>query len=390
MTLNRKIVVLNFVGCYLPGFKGGGPIRTIANMLEKLGNRIQFFLVTEDRDLGDASAYPGIKSDDWHLVDKAQIYFASPGFHWLRRLWKLIQGFDGDAMHLNSFFSFRFSILPLIYWRMLKPGRPVIVGPRGEFSQGALALKSPKKRAFIALTKAVGLYRGVIWHASTAHEADDIRRVMGNKAQIRVAVDIACPPPDLVMQPRQAGSPLRLVFLSRISPKKNLLDAIQMLRRVQSPVVFDIYGPAEDAAYWSSCQAAARQLPAHVQFNYCGALYPAQVPETMARYDLFYLPTLGENFGHVIAEALGCGLPVLIADTTPWRDLAQQKLGWDLPLSQPEQFVAAIESCSRMPAADYDAWRHSIRAWALTNIGNDEAVEQTRQLFMNLDSANEH
>lgn len=383
-------MILLFTGFYLPGYKGGGPIRTIANMLEKLGNEIPFFLITADRDLGDESAYPGITSDGWQQLGRAQIYYASPGMGWLWRLMKVIQAFDGAAMHLNSFFSFRFSILPLIYWRMLKPGRPVIVGPRGEFSQGALALKSPKKRAFIALTKAVGLYRGVIWHASTAHEADDIRRVMGNRAQIRVAVDIACPPPDLVMQPRQAGSPLRLVFLSRISPKKNLRDAIQMLRRVQSPVVFDVYGPAEDAAYWSSCQAAAQQLPAHVQFNYCAALYPAQVPETMARYDLFYLPTLGENFGHVIAEALGCGLPVLIADTTPWRDLAQQKLGWDLPLSQPEQFVAAIESCSRMPAADYDAWRHSIRAWALTNIGNDEAVEQTRQLFMNLESAHEH
>ena len=382
--------ILLSTGFYLPGYKGGGPIRTIANMLEKLGNDIHFSLITADRDLGDESAYRGITSDGWQQLGRAQVYYASPGMGWLWRLMKVIQAFDGAAMHLNSFFSFRFSILPLIYWRMLKPGRPVIVGPRGEFSQGALALKSPKKRAFIALTKAVGLYRGVIWHASTEHEADDIRRVMGNKAQIRVAVDIACPPPDLVMQPRQAGSPLRLVFLSRISPKKNLLDAIQMLRRVQSPVVFDIYGPAEDAAYWSSCQAAARQLPAHVQFNYCGALYPAQVPETMARYDLFYLPTLGENFGHVIAEALGCGLPVLIADTTPWRDLAQQKLGWDLPLSQPEQFVAAIESCSRMPAADYDAWRHSIRAWALANIGNDEAVEQTRQLFMNLESAHEH
>jgi glycosyltransferase involved in cell wall biosynthesis len=312
----EKPGILIFAPQYLPGFKAGGPIRTIANMLDKLGNEIQFFLVNADRDLGDASAYLGIALDRWQQVDRAQIYYASPGIGWLWRLWKVIQVFHGDAMHLNSFFSFRFSILPLIYWRVLKPGKPVIVGPRGEFSQGALALKAPKKRAFIALTKALGLYWGVIWHASTAHEADDIRRVMGDKAQIRVAVDIACPPPVLAIQPRQAGGPLRVVFLSRISPMKNLLGAIQMLQQVSCPVVFDVYGPAEDAAYWASCQEAAKQLPAHVQFNYCGALYPAQVPETMDRYDLFYLPTLGENFGHVIAEALGCGLPVLIADTT--------------------------------------------------------------------------
>ena len=110
----------------------------------------------------------------------------------------------------------------------------------------------------------------------------------------------------------------------------------------------------------------------------------------MARYDLFYLPTLGENFGHVIAEALGCGLPVLIADTTPWRNLQQQKLGWDISLSLPDQFVAAVEDCARMSAKVYDAWRRDIRAWALTNIGNNEAVEQNRQLFMNLDTKHEH
>lgn len=293
-------------------------------------------------------------------------------------------------MHLNSYFSFRFSILPLLLWRLLKPGRPVIVGPRGEFSQGALALKSSKKRLFILLTNAAGLHRGAIWHASTEREADDIRRVMGNNVRIRIAVDIACPPLTLAIQSRHPSSALRVVSLSRISPKKNLLGAIQMLQRVQCAVIFDVYGPVEDSLYWASCKEAALQLPAHVQFHYCGALDPAQVPETLACYDLFYLPTLGENFGHVIAEALGCGLPLLIADTTPWRELEQQGLGWDIPLSKPEQFVEAIETCSSKSAADYDAWRHSIRVWALAHIGNDEAVEQNRQLFMNLDFTHEH
>ena len=290
-------------------------------------------------------------------------------------------------MHLNSFFSFRFSILPLLLWRLLKPGRPVIVGPRGEYSGGALGLKSTKKRAYINLTQRLGLYRNVIWHASTEHEADDIRRVMGADARIRIAIDIASPPANLTLAPRQDAAPLRIVFLSRISPMKNLQGAIEKLRQVRNPVVFDVYGPAEDATYWAACQQAAKGLPPHVQFNYRGALYPAQVPETLVGYDLFYLPTLGENFGHVIAEALGCGLPVLISDQTPWRDLADKGLGWDLPLADAPAFAARIDECSRLPAADYDAWRQRIRAWALAHIGNDEAVEQNRQLFMNLDAA---
>ena len=387
MGIDTRILI--FTGFYLPGYKGGGPIRTIANMLQTLGQEIHFSLVTSDRDLGDESAYSTIEPNVWVDADNAKaIYMAPNGFS--RKLNQLISGYAGDAINLNSFFSFRFSILPLLLWRIHKPGKPIIIGPHGEFSEGALALKSTKKKAYLALAKCLGLYTGAIWHASTEHEAADIRRVMGQGVNLRVAINIAPPVATLALLPRDAAAALRLLFVSRISPMKNLLGAIQMLQQVQCPVVFDVYGPAEDAAYWARCQQAAKALPAHVQFNYCGALYPAQVPETMARHDLFYLPTQGENFGHVIAEALGCGLPVLIADTTPWRDLVGQDLGWDIPLSQPGQFVAAIEQCSRMSAADYDAWRQRIRAWALAHIGNEDAIEQNRQLFMNLDSAHGH
>lgn len=381
--------VLTFTGYFLPGFKGGGPIRTIANLLEKLDNEIDFFLVTADRDLGDRHVYSGVQPDKWQQAGNIFIYYASPGLLWIFRLSKIIRNFEGDVLYLNSVFSFRFSILPLLLWRILQSGKPIVLGPRGEFSQAALTLKSFKKRAFIALVKALGIYRDVSWYASSKHEEADIYRIFGNSAKIRIALNISCPPVDLIIQPRLQNIPLRLVFVSRISPMKNLHAAIAMLRQVESSVIFDIYGPVEDKIYWSSCQAAAKKLPPHVQFNYCGPLYPAQVPQALARYDLFFLPTLGENFGHVIAEALGCGLPVLIADTTPWRDLQAKQLGWDIPLDQPDKFVAAIESCCRIPTSDYDLWRQNIRAWALANIGNDKAVEQNRQLFMNLGSKNE-
>ena len=383
MSASQKPRALVFTGFFLPGYKGGGPIRTIANMLQTLGQEIDFFLVTSDRDLGDATAYPSISPNIWINTDYAKAIYLSPkGF--FRKLNQLISGYTGDAIHLNSFFSFRFSILPLLLWRIHKPCLPVILGPRGEFSQGALALKSAKKRAYLALVKHLGLYKNVIWHASTEHEAADIRRVMGASATVRIAIDIAKPGAAPALAPRQAGAPLRTVFISRISPMKNLLGAIEILQRVRQQVVFDVYGPVEDESYWVACQQAAQLLPPHVTFDYRGALHPDEVPATLARYDLFFLPTLGENFGHVIAEALSAGLPVLISDTTPWRGLADQSLGWDVPLDQPGQFAACIEACCHKPAAEYDEWRKAIRAWAVANIGNQDAIEQNRQLFMNL------
>ncbi|MBC7215025.1 MAG: glycosyltransferase [Burkholderiaceae bacterium] len=386
--MNIEIIV--FGAFYLPGYKGGGPIRTIANMVEALGNEIQFSLVTLDRDLGDTAPYPHITPNAWQQVGKAQVFYASPANGFGKTL-KIIREFQGDALHLNSFFSFRFSILPLLIARLVKPQLPVIVGPRGEFSEGALTLKSVKKKQiYLALAKAFGLYKHVIWHASTAHEALDIRRVMGKNVIVRTAIDIAAPEANITLKPRKEGAALQVIFISRISPMKNLLGAIEVFKQVQCPIDFHVYGPAEDSNYWNACQSAAASLPPHVSLQYHGPLQPDAVAHKLAEYDLFFLPTLGENFGHVIAEALSAGLPVLISDQTPWRDLEVKRLGWDIPLENPGAFARCIETCHAKPAAEYNQWRQKIRAWALQNIGNQEAIEQNRQLFMNLKASHEH
>jgi glycosyltransferase involved in cell wall biosynthesis len=358
-------------------------------MVEALGHEISFSLITLDRDLGDTAAYPSVTPDAWQQVGKAQVFYASPANGFGKTL-KIIREFQGDALHLNSFFSFRFSILPLLIARWVKPQLPVIVGPRGEFSEGALALKSTKKRIYIPLAKSLGLYKNVIWHASTVHEAEDIRRVMGKAVAVRIAINIAVPQANLALALRKEGAPLRVILISRISPMKYLLVAIEIFKQVQCPVDFHVYGPAEDQNYWNECQSAAAALPRHVSLQYHGPLQPDAVPHKLAEYDLFFLPTLGENFGHVIAEALFAGVPVLISNTTPWRDLAAKGLGWDLPLDQPKAFARSIEICHAKPAAEYNRWRQQIRAWALQNIGNQDAIEQNRQLFMNLKAPHEH
>lgn len=386
-TVHKKIYsvpsILVLTGYYLPGYKGGGPIRTVANMLQALGKEFHFSLATSDRDLGDTAAYSTITSDAWTKNNGTEIIYLSPG-GFIKKLNGIISNNTSDVINLNSFFSFRFSILPLIFWRIHKPGKPIIIGPRGEFSPGALALKSSKKKFYVTLAKVFGLYKNVIWHASTEHEAADIRRVMGTSAKVRIAIDIAQPGEAVALAPREADAPLRIVFISRISPMKNLLGAIAILQRVKQPVIFDVYGPAEDEDYWLECKNAAELLPKKVTFNYFGMLHPNNIPDTLARYDLFFFPTLGENFGHVIAEALSAGLPVLISDTTPWRDLAEKSLGWDIPLDQPDRYVASIEACCKKTPEEYNEWRKQIRAWAVANIGNQDAIEQNRQLFMNL------
>ena len=86
-------------------------------------------------------------------------------------------------------------------------------------------------------------------------------------------------------------------------------------------MTFDIFGPANDPAYWAECEQLISRLPAHVKVHYRELIPNVDVAATLAGYDLFLLPTRGENFGHAIFDALEVGLPVLISDQTPWREL---------------------------------------------------------------------
>jgi glycosyltransferase involved in cell wall biosynthesis len=291
-----------------------------------------------------------------------------------------------DVLYLNSFFDPVFTLkLLLLRKAKLIPDRPVILAPRGEFSEGALRLKAWKKRPYVWLAKRLGLVRGVLWQASSAHEVEDIRRVLGHWArEIMTAVDLA--PPVDAAEPqspkRKEPGVLRVVFLSRISPKKNLDGALRILAGVRAEVEFDIYGPVEDERYWKECQSLMNGLPRNVVCRYLGPVERSGVHSAMAVHDLFLFPTHGENYGHVILEALLAGTPVLISDLTPWRNLESTGVGWDLPLDDSEAYARCIEECAEMDIAAYAEWRARVRTYGVGKSEDAEAVEANRRLLL--------
>lgn len=70
-----KPKILTFVSYYLPGYKAGGPLRTIANMVEHLGNDFEFWIVTRDRDLGDTVPYADVIINEWNDVHGAKVFY---------------------------------------------------------------------------------------------------------------------------------------------------------------------------------------------------------------------------------------------------------------------------------------------------------------------------
>ncbi|WP_371347706.1 glycosyltransferase family 4 protein [Ancylobacter sp. IITR112] len=383
-TVSPRPVVLVATGHYLPGFRAGGPIHSIANLVDHLQDEFDFRILCGDRDLGDERAYPGLQADRWVRVGPALVHYTSPANQGARAVTRLIAETPHDLLYLNSFFSPRFTIVPLLARRLGRVApRPTVLAPRGEFSAGALALKALKKRSYLAAGRAAGLFRGLIWQASSEFEAGDIRAVIGPQARVHVACDLPAPAgaPCPAHRPRQPGEPLRLVFISRLSPKKNLDYALKVLAQLRVPVRFTIHGPAEDADYVALCRRLAGEVGPHVAVAWAGPLRPEQVAATFAAHDLFFFPTRGENYGHVIAESLAAGTPVLIADTTPWRGLAQAGVGDDLPLSDPAAFAARIAAMADEPVEMAPARRARAAAYVRQSARRQDDILANRNLF---------
>ena len=388
------MTILTFVDYYLPGYKSGGPVRSIANLVDRLGSDFRFVVVTTDRDCGDREAYPGIRHGSTRQVGKAEVIYVARSVSPFSLVARVVRQVAPDVIYLNSFFSRTFSIVPIVLRRLgVIPWSPVVLAPRGEFSPGALNIKSKRKQLFLAAASAIRLHDDVTWQASSAYEADDIRRCIPGLEQDQMSKIVVAPimvAPDLV----ETGPPinrraarqkrrdsLRAVFLSRLTRKKNLDTALRILRQVRGRVDFSIAGPIEDADYWKKCQQLIHTLPENVTVHYLGAVDPADVPNVLARHDLFFFPTLGENYGHVILEALTAGCPVLLSDQTPWRQLTEDGVGWDLPLDGLDRFRDVLEQCIAMDDATFAEWSERAAAYGLRKASDPHAVEANRRLF---------
>lgn len=354
-------------------------------MCEWLGEVYAFRIITRDRDRGDEKPYEGYATRTWHVLNGAQVQYLPTPYWSPWRVRGAVLNTHPALLYFHSSLDPALTIVPLVLRRLglLPYSIPVLVAPRGEFSPGALSLKRIKKLAFISAARWAGLYRSVIWHATSPEEADFIRAWWGSHSRIRIAGNLPAKGTKAGVRPRKpkhAGT-LRLVFLSRISPKKNLLAALNYLAEVKAQVTLDIYGPTEDKEYWSSCQDAIAKLPSNIDARYRGCVGPDDVISTFSLYDMFIFPTLGENFGHVILEALIAGCPILVSDQTPWRGLSEKEIGFDLPLDRPHDFVEVLEQFAAMDDPEFRVWSSKAREYGVKLSADPQSLQATRALL---------
>ena len=134
----------------------------------------------------------------------------------------------------------------------------------------------------------------------------------------------------------------------------------------------DIYGPQEDKIYWLKCETLINN--SHHSIFYNGVIQPHLISNVISNYHLFVLPTLNENFGHIILETINSSVPVLISDQTPWLELEEIKAGKEISLENMDLWVQWIIRFYNMDETEYQEWRTG--AWKLAK----GKLEQTNLL----------
>lgn len=203
-----------------------------------------------------------------------------------------------------------------------------VVSPHGMLSPWALANGRWKKNVAWTLYQRRDLLSADVIHATSELEVDEIRRLGLGRPVALIPNGFDFP---TEMPPRMRSETRTALFLSRIHPKKGLLNLVQAWRESASDEWrLAIVGPDENG-HAAEVRHEIERLGLQTRVSIHQPLDDNAKWQAYVNADLFVLPSFSENFGIVIAEAMVAGLPVLTTTQTPWQVLNELQIGWCVP-----------------------------------------------------------
>lgn len=365
------------MGGYFPGKKFGGPPVSVDNFCSLVKECVECFIITHNHDKDEKKTYATI-TEGWNDRSNAKVLYLSDNQYKYATFKCIAKEIKPDVIYLQGLFQM--CVFPCLKLAQKEKIR-VVLAPRGELCSGAFK-KKYKKIPYIAVLRAMGLLKNVEFQSTSEEESMAIGKYLGaNSDRIHFLSNIPSMPCDLPPKRIKSSGEGRFIFISRILWKKNLLFAIQILKDIKGKVVFDIYGPKEDDEYWKACEDEIKQLPDNIKVEYKGILGHNEIHKTFNQYDAFLFPTLSENYGHVIAEALVSGCVPIISDQTPWTDMNEASAGWALPLEKEDDFVHAIQDVVDMDDSTINKKRDFIQKYLKEKLKIDELKKEYLNVF---------
>lgn len=367
----------------------------------------EFKIFCSNKDL-DGSLLQGVVFDEWVPYNANTKVWYSSTDNILPVLKQEIKKEKPDYLFITGIYDWQFNCKPLLFCKSVKK----IISVRGMLHPGALSQKGFKKKIYLGLWKTLGLHKQHVFHATDEAEKKYIQQVFGNSVNVHIAANF---PNVLDVQPVVKKEPgqLKLVSIALISAMKNILLVLEALGSMSSEfgvgrghlakgnslyndeilpfaendpnrlaqhntfsanqddkfcrdvsVEYNIYGPVKDKHYWEACEEQIKKLPPNITVNYYGDIDPGKIVDALAANHVFILPSMSENYGHAIYEALSAGRPVITSNNTPWNKLETAKAGMNVSLTNTTDLVNAIELFAGMSQLEMEEWSNGARIYA--------------------------
>ena len=238
---------------------------------------------------------------------------------------------------------------------------PLIISPRGMLAPAALAFSRSKKRAFWALLQGPVIRGAACIHATSDQEYEEIRSfgLANPVAVIPNGIDL----PEVPAGRRMSAAQRVVLSLGRVHPKKGLAHLIRAWSKVEASCLdwrLRIAGPPE-AGHDDELRALAMALGLS-RVSVEGPIYGEAKTIAYQDADVFVLPTLNENFGLTVAEALAAGTPAISTKGAPWSGLDGEGCGWWIDHGV-EPLAAALAHAIELPPATLKAMGAKGRRW---------------------------
>ena len=320
-----RIIQIN--ASYKPAFIYGGPTMSVSMLCEQLVKKhidVMVFTTTANGTdelpvtLNNPVEVDGVQVIYFKRLTKDHTHF-SPAL--LSKLWHDVKNYD--AVHIHAWWNM---VSVLSCFISLMRGVPVIVSPRGTLSPYSFLNKNRLVKNLIHQFFGKPLLNKCCLHVTSQREGMAISSLVSPKNIFTI--------PNFVKLPDNAagsnntpGTPIKLLFFSRIEEKKGLDILLNALLKVSVPYHLTIAGNG-DVGYINRLKtyAVAQGIDKHITW---AGFYNEDKFDLLREHDLFILPSHDENFANTVIESLSVGTPVLISENVGLYNYVQQKnLGW--------------------------------------------------------------
>jgi glycosyltransferase involved in cell wall biosynthesis len=379
--MNPKTKILIAIDWYRPAHKAGGPITSIENLVDLLGDEphLEFYVVCGVFDYGEQEPLD-VPQETWVTVGKAQVQYWHPKQLGWKQWMHIYQTLQPDIIHTQGLWSPKFSILPLLVAQRYKKAK-IVVSPRGMLTPQALKQKGAVKAGVSFVLKSLSAYKNVVFHSTNDQETEEIllflnQQFSNSKGGVAGAEGNLVKKGNAILQmpnvPRNLGgavkqtkrqkqaNELHWLFVGRISPEKNPLLLLEALQLLEIPTKGFFIGGCQSETYRQQFEEKIKSLPKQHQVEYVGEKSLQEITEFLGDADVSVNTSISENFGHAMAEALSAGVPIIVGANTPWQNLSEDKSGLVAPYSA-QGFADAMQAIAALDFAEHQAYQEGAK-----------------------------